>query len=170
MIREQINKMLDVLPESELNVAYSRIELVYHRYMFEQNLENKGVQVTELCEESEGITQQWDEVFAGNLDDEGKEAIYYSEYKWHMFSYKKQACLTGDSARDAFDSELKNDLYVMYQHTPFIQVYENAMAVVAADFDSEQDIYIFDREFTWTYVHTHEDMCGPYFYKISSLK
>lgn len=170
MIREQIDKMLDVLPESELNVAYSRIELVYRKYMFEQNLENKVVQVTELCEESEGITRQWDEVFAGNLDDEAKEAIYYSEYKWHMFSYKKQACLTGNSARDAFDAELKNDLYVMYQHTPYIQVYENAMAVVAADFDSEQDIYIFDQEFTWTYVHTHENMCGPYFYKISPLK
>ncbi|WP_429351212.1 DUF4275 family protein [Paenibacillus sp. 4624] len=37
---------------------------------------------------------------------------------------------------------------------------------IKADFDEQQDIYIFDKAFTWTYVHTHESMCGPYFYKI----
>lgn len=118
MVREEINRMLDVLPESELNVVYSRIEMVYRKYMYEKMIADKGVQVTELCEESEEIVQRWDDVFAHNLDDVLKETIYYSQYKWHMFSYE------------------------------------------------QQDIYIFDKAFTWTYVHTHESMCGPYFYKV----
>ena len=25
------------------------------------------------------------------------------------------------------------------------------------------DWYVVDRDFTWTYAHTHEDTCGPYF-------
>ncbi|MDT0121683.1 DUF4275 family protein [Paenibacillus sp. RRE4] len=166
MIREEINRMLDVLPESELNVAYSRIEMVYRKYMYEKRIADKGVQVTEFCEESEEIVQRWDEVFAHNLDDVLKETIYYSQYKWHMFSYEQQTCLEGEVARAAFDAEEKRDLYVMYQHSPYVQVYENASAVVAADFDEQQDIYIFDKAFTWTYVHTHESMCGPYFYNI----
>ncbi|WP_256221942.1 MULTISPECIES: DUF4275 family protein [unclassified Paenibacillus] len=83
-----------------------------------------------------------------------------------MFSYEKQDCLTDNTARDAFNAENKNELYVMYQHTPFIQIFQNANKVIAEDFDSEQDIYIFDQAFTWTYVHTHESMCGPYFYKV----
>lgn len=166
MIRDKINELLDALPESELNAVYSRIDLVYCKYMYNKNLEDKGVLVTELCDESEGIIQQWDNVFARNVDDVVKEAIHYSEYKWHMFSYEQQECLIHDAARAAFDAENKNELYVMYQHSPFIQVFQNASTVVAADFDSEQDIYIFDREFTWTYVHTHESMCGPYLYKI----
>jgi len=169
MIREEINRMLDVLPESELNVAYSRVEMVYRKYMYEKMIADKGVQVTEFCEEPEEIIQRWDEVFAHNLDDVSKETIYYSQYKWHMFSYEQQACLEGEAARAAFDAEEKTDLYVMYQHSPYIHVYENASAVVAADFDEQQDIYIFDKVFTWTYVHTHESICGPYFYKIEQV-
>ena len=35
------------------------------------------------------------------------------------------------------------------------------------DFNKEDDIYIVDKYFTWTYVNTHErDLCGPYFYKL----
>ncbi|MFJ2045452.1 DUF4275 family protein [Paenibacillus taichungensis] len=166
MIRDEINELLDALPEHELNVVYSRIELVHRKYMYNKNLEDKGVLVNELCEESEEIIQKWDNTFAKNISEEVKEAIYYSQYKWHMFSYEKQDCLTDNAARDAFNAENKNELYVMYQHTPFIQIFQNANNVIAEDFDSEQDIYIFDQEFTWTYVHTHESRCGPYFYKV----
>ena len=51
-------------------------------------------------------------------------------------------------------------------NSPDVSLYTNAKSVVSTDFDSEQDIYIFDRNFSWTYVHTHESMCGPYFYKV----
>ncbi|RPK29564.1 hypothetical protein EDO6_00187 [Paenibacillus xylanexedens] len=57
----------------------------------------------------------------------------------------------------------------MYESGGWVLLYENANQVIAADFDSEQDIYIFDRAFTWTYVYTHESMCGPYFYKIEQV-
>ncbi|OME88975.1 DUF4275 family protein [Paenibacillus sp. FSL F4-0100] len=69
-------------------------------------------------------------------------------------------------ARNAFNTENKDELYVMYQNSPSVLLYSNAKAIVAEDFDSQQDIYIFDKNFTWTYVNTHEDMCGPYFYKV----
>ena len=32
----------------------------------------------------------------------------------------------------------------------------------------EEDIYVVDKEFTWTYVNTHERSCGPYFSKIKN--
>lgn len=166
MVRDEINRMLDVLPENELNVARTYIEMVHRKYMYQKKLKDKGVQITELCEESDEIIQRWDEVFAHHLDELLKEVIHYSQFKWHMFSYEQQDCLQNDEARAAFDAEDKHELYVMYQDSPYIQVYENASAVVAADFDEQQDIYIFDKAFTWTYVHTHESMCGPYFYKI----
>ena len=28
------------------------------------------------------------------------------------------------------------------------------------------DWYLVDKDFTWTYVHTHEEDCGPYFCKV----
>ncbi len=33
----------------------------------------------------------------------------------------------------------------------------------ASDFDMEQDVYVVDSEMRWTYIHTHEIVCGPYF-------
>lgn len=53
----------------------------------------------------------------------------------------------------------------MYQNSPRVLLYSNANAVAAEDFDSQQDIYVFNKNFTWTNVNTHEDMCGPYFIK-----
>ncbi|MGE7823276.1 DUF4275 family protein [Paenibacillus sp. NPDC093718] len=82
------------------------------------------------------------------------------------FSYEIQDCLKEHEARNAFNSESKDELYIMYQNSPRVLLYSNANAIVAEDFDSQQDIYIFDKIFTWTYVNTHEDMCGPYFYKV----
>ncbi|WP_088547169.1 DUF4275 family protein [Paenibacillus aquistagni] len=74
-----------------------------------------------------------------------------------------QACLTNEKARDAFNASNKSEFYVMYQDSPNVLLYKNPNSLVAEDFDTEQDIYIFDRNYTWTYVHTHESMCGPYY-------
>jgi hypothetical protein len=57
----------------------------------------------------------------------------------------------------------------MYQNKPEVFLYTGAKDVVSTDFDSEQDIYIFDRGFTWTYIHTHEADFGPYFYTVQSV-
>lgn len=39
----------------------------------------------------------------------------------------------------------------------------DAGRLTACLFESEQDIYIVDRNFDWTFVKTHESYCGPYF-------
>jgi hypothetical protein len=33
-------------------------------------------------------------------------------------------------------------------------------------FAGKNDVYLVDKQFTWTYVHTHEADCGPYFRKV----
>ena len=35
--------------------------------------------------------------------------------------------------------------------------------ISAAELDSPVDTYVTAPDFAWTYVHTHEDCCGPYF-------
>ncbi|NHN33670.1 DUF4275 family protein [Paenibacillus agricola] len=165
--RQEINQMIDSLPDEELGNVYGSIEFIHRKYLFKKNLLDKGVVILELFEEAQEIMDLWDRAFAKNMSNEIKEAIHYSQFKWHIFSYKKQKCLEKEEARNAFDALTKNELYVMYQNSPDVVFeYNNANDVVAADFDFEQDIYIFDKNFTWTYVHTHESMCGPFFYKI----
>jgi hypothetical protein len=46
--------------------------------------------------------------------------------------------------------------------------FKNAAELKDTDFDLEDDIYISDINFTWTYVVTHEkEQCGPYFCMIT---
>ncbi|WP_235617036.1 DUF4275 family protein [Lysinibacillus mangiferihumi] len=112
------------------------------------------------------IIDLWDKTFAKNINEQLKKEIHYEQFKWHIFSYEKQDCLKKEDAREAFDTSSKDELYVMYQGFPIVFLYTSAKEVVSKDFDSQLDIYIFDKNFTWTYVHTHESMCGPYFYKV----
>lgn len=168
MIRDKINVLLDNLPDEELENVYWQIKFIQKSYLFKKNLLDKGVIITEIFgEEAEEIKHLWDYNFAKNIDEEMKATIFFNQFKWHIFSYENQECLQKDAARKAFDEVIKEDeLFVMYQHLPYITQYCKASKVVAADFDSEQDIYIFNKDFTWTYVHTHESMCGPYFYSV----
>ncbi|CAM5219067.1 hypothetical protein UACE39S_03213 [Ureibacillus acetophenoni] len=165
MIRDKIDKILDCLPEEELENVYWSIVPIHENYLYKQNLRKKGVEVIITVDEAEEIIALWDKTFAQNISEDIKEEIYYEQFKWHIFSYKKQECLTEEAARNAFDVLSKDEFYVMYQSLPIIFLYTNANEVVSKDFDSQQDIYIFDKNFTWTYVHTHESMCGPYFYR-----
>ncbi|CAN7498411.1 DUF4275 family protein [Paenibacillus sp. LjRoot153] len=167
MYRQEINQMIDSLPDEELVKVYWSIETIRQKYLFSKNMHDKGVVILTLLEKEHRIKDLWDSSFAKNISDETKNDIHYNQYKWHIFSYKKQECFEKEAARNGFDAMTKNELYVMYQNLPDIVFeYNNANDIVASDFDYEQDIYLFDKNFTWTYVHTHESMCGPYFYKI----
>ncbi|WP_372459295.1 DUF4275 family protein [Alkalihalobacillus deserti] len=53
-----------------------------------------------------------------------------------------------------------------YQQSNNAYKLNNADKIKAEDFNNESDVYIVDTNFNWTYVHTHEDDCGPYFYKL----
>ncbi|MCG7336107.1 DUF4275 family protein [Sporosarcina sp. ACRSM] len=167
MIRAQIDEILDGLPEEELENVYWSIKFIQENYLFKKNLLDKGVMIEDLFEEAEEIKDLWDSAFAKNVNEEMRESIHYDQFKWHIFSYEKQDCFKGSAARKAFDAVFKDELYVMYQNSPYIMQYSKADKVIAADFDSQQDIYIFDKHFTWTYVHTHEETCGPYFYSLN---
>lgn len=165
MIRDKINKILDSLPEEELENVYYSIITIQEDYEYKHHLRKKGVQISPIYEADE-IIDSWDKTFAKNVSEQVKKEIYYEQFKWHVFSYNKQDCLKKEAAREAFDAVSKDELYVTYQGCPYVFLYTNANEVVSKDFDSQQDIYIFDKNFTWTYVHTHESMCGPYFYKV----
>lgn len=166
MIRDEIQLMLDSLSEIELQKIYWSIKFIQKEYLYKQRLIEKAVNISDVFDGATEIIDRWDKTFTLNISEDVKESIYYSQYKWHIFSYEIQGCLKENAARNAFNTEIKDELYVMYQNSPDVFLYSNANAIVAEDFDSQQDIYIFDKNFTWTYVNTHEDMCGPYFYKV----
>lgn len=67
--------------------------------MLVHHLLSKGVCITEIYDETQEIVERWDNTFAQNISAEIKEAVYYSQFKWHMFSYEQQNCLKMEEAR-----------------------------------------------------------------------
>ena len=137
-------------------------------------LKSKKVQVREIPGWGPYLRQQWEDSFAEHLSYKEKEEIhlYYNGwahgYLWHIFSYERRDCLKEMQANEAFNNVSKNACYVFYQNSDYALIIENATLVTASDFVQkddfdEGDIFVVDKDFTWTYVNTHETSCGPYF-------
>jgi hypothetical protein len=137
-----------------------------------EKLLNKNIRLTELQAWGVYLRFQWESSFAGGVSTAEKEKIYMHDsdgacgYLWHLFSWKKAECLEGDRADEAFSREDKNGCYLFYQHCDEALLLEDASALQVCDLLEEEDVYVTDRQFRWTYVRTHETgWCGPYFYK-----
>ena len=137
---------------------------------FVSSLRIKKVKVTEIPKWGTYLRKQWEDNFANHLNDKEKKSIYlYDEdgccgYLWHLFSYDKKKCLKEEGADIAFNKELKQSCYVFYQHSDDALILENASYLNADDFLNEEDVYVVDKGFNWTYVRTHETgWCGLYF-------
>ncbi len=134
-----------------------------------QTLRSKNVNVIERPAWGTYLRKQWENCFAGHLSLEEKKSIYlfnddgFCGYLWHVFSYEKQDCLRGKEAEREFNNVSKQACYVFYQHSNKALVLEQADALTADDLREEQDVYVVDHDFSWTYVQTHESQCGPYF-------
>jgi len=46
---------------------------------------------------------------------------------------------------------------------PQIEEVKITNKVTSEELKMKNDIYIMDKNFSWTYVNTHEPECGPYF-------
>ena len=117
------------------------------------------------------IKERWLDAFAEGAPEAelGKHVLAEHNYLWHLFSYKMVPCLEGDAARQARPQE---DCYLFYcEYPPFNTPrvrHLSAEEAAALTEDHHPDWYLVDKDFTWTYVSTHESDCGPYFCKIET--
>lgn len=139
-----------------------------HSYkQFCKELAGRGIRFTPVDDRT--TKANWTKLFAASVPKEGRKLVHFEQYRWHLFSFELLPALTGDDARTAFDTQEKDTAYLFFQHTKGACLVEHAHLFRAEDFDHDfipfPDIYIFSPEGKWTYIHTHESMCGPYFYK-----
>ncbi|MFZ0443209.1 MAG: DUF4275 family protein [Bacillus sp. (in: firmicutes)] len=130
----------------------------------ESLLRSKKIKVTEIFKWGTYLRKKWEDHFANHLSDNAKKSIYLDDFLWHVFSYEKRACLQEEQADIDFNRELKKFCYLFYQQSDEAFILENATSLNANDLLNEEDVYLVDKEFNWTYVKTHETgLCGPYF-------
>ena len=134
------------------------------------------------------LEQRWEEDFTNNISNSQKRKMTFKQCMWNVFSWDKIECLEEWRAVAAFDQQKKEGCYLFYAFGEDAMYLPKADRLKTKDFvhpinfaeevgiDNEQkfeapavtylmDIYIVDEHFTWSYVLTHEESCGPYFYK-----
>ena len=140
----------------------------YKYSQFRKELVNRGIRFIPINDRT--TKAKWTNLFAASVPKEKRKEVHFEQYRWHLFSFELLNALTDDEARAAFDAEPKDSVYLFWQHTEKAYLVENAHLFKAEDFDHDfipfSDFYLFSPEGKWTYIHTHESMCGPYFYKL----
>ena len=117
------------------------------------------------------LMKKWLSVFGKEVDKEliKEHVISYGNHLWHLFTWGEVPCLQGDDARKAFENLQYEKAIRFYDgyagHIEKVSEIEKISAK-AVDKDRESDVYIVAKDFSWTYVRTHEEgWCGPYFCK-----
>ena len=116
------------------------------------------------------LRERWLDTFAADVSEEnlGKYVLAGGSYLWNIFSEKLAPCLSGDDARKALAELPDTECYRFYKEYP-PQDQPRIKAIPMKEVSSlpdDLDWYLVDKDFTWTYVHTHEPDCGPYFCKV----
>ena len=131
---------------------------------------SKVVKYNEMSEDE--LIKKWLKVFGKNVDKKLIEdhVTSYGNLLWHLFTWGEVPCLQGEDARKAFDELQYEEAIRFYDgyagHIEKASVIEKITAK-AVDKDKASDVYIVGKDFSWTYVRTHEDgWCGPYFCKL----
>lgn len=131
---------------------------------------DKGISVIELTNKGQELRKRWGEAFANDISKNQKKQIYYRQYLWHVFSSDVLPCKKGQGARKAFNTIMKDECYIFYQEYKNALLLNNAGCLFSNDIINQiegyiHDVYVVDQNFSWTYIQTHEEDEGPYFYR-----
>ena len=130
----------------------------------------KSVKYTEMSDEA--LMEKWLSTFGKDVDKNIMEehVTSYGNLLWHLFTWGEVPCLKGEDAKKAFDALQYEEAIRFYDgyssHIEKASVIGKITAK-AVDKDKASDVYIVAKDFSWTYVRTHEKgLCGPYFCRL----
>lgn len=96
-------------------------------------------------------------------------------FLWQFPELDGKMFLEGEEADDAFDNVSKQGAYEYVFDGPFsyekpIPLQKEHLSSLLIRIDGLREFYVFDVNFKWCYVITHEgDGCGPFFFKSSDF-
>lgn len=93
----------------------------------------------------------------------------WNNFLWHLFSYEFVPALENAKAEEAFRIYASGKAWIFTQEDEIAWKIDHAERLEPVWLNSIQniyaDFYVAAADFSWTYVHTHEEDLGPYFYK-----
>ena len=145
----------------------------YERYLeiydIKENLKAKGIELQQIDNVDE-IKEKWDKYFTSHISKELKDKIYYNQFKWHIFSSEVLLADKEDDADSAFFETEKGGAFLCGQLTEecfeINDVTNFGKRELELIHEMLDDFCLFDINGKWTYICTHEEDFGPYFYQL----
>ena len=113
------------------------------------------------------LAEKWLSVFGEGVDKNliNDHVTSYGNHLWHLFTWGNVPCLSGNEARSVFDVLQYTEAIRFYggysNHINEISIVEK-LSADSVDKDKGSDVYIVAKDFSWTYIRTHESDLGPY--------
>lgn len=89
----------------------------------------------------------------------------FTKYLWHIFSYEFLPCKEKEEAKAAYAQTERGGCVLHDNISRLACRFENGSALTPDVLGSFEDVTVTADDFSWTYSKTHEEYCGPYFYK-----
>ena len=164
-IHRIIKEKIDNKKQQVLDLEETKLELLH---FFENlNIKSQSLDKKEIKE----YKKEWINKFATtdvNIKEIKKLCLNsrkYTSFLWHIFSFDYLNGENGEKAKTLFDQENKKSCVIVSNVDDIAYHLENAENITAELLEQFIDVTITASDFSWTYTKTHEDMCGPYFYK-----
>lgn len=112
------------------------------------------------------LAERWLKAFGAGLDLERVRDACYRGCLWPPKPRNGAPVLEGEEAKRAFDALDYDTAYIFREGITQAGVTSKVTAAALARMQGigAYDVYVVDKDFRWTYVHTHEDgWMGPYF-------
>lgn len=84
-------------------------------------------------------------------------------FSWELID--KEAYLVGDEARKAFNDIMKSNAIFHFPWDEDTKLETKRNEITADMIDAYEEVYVVTSDWSWTYIKTHEEGLGPYFYK-----
>lgn len=121
-------------------------------------------------EYSDWMIHRWLSVFGKTVTDEvmKEHVLEEGNFLWHIFTWGEVTSLKGKDATTALERQDYDTAYIFFggfynENAVELGLVGTVKKSIAIELISDEDVYIVDPEFEWTYVQTHENTCGPYF-------
>ncbi len=166
-----LNRISDVIADYDVHVR----EYAWKQTI--QGLIDRGITIEPI--DRAAVVSQWDACFDSLVSNEAKQAAehYSDQFRWHLFSFDLLPAMQKDAARKAFNERNKPELYLFFDRIEEAYVVKNAHLLTAEDIEAVKenspldymDMYFYVPKEKWTYVKTHEEYCGPYFFIVTEI-
>ena len=119
----------------------------------------------------EEFYSEWIKHFAVGISGDNLEKYVVStgNLLWHIFSWElidDHKFLSGDAAREAYDRmDRDGAIYIHWFEDETTHLLSRHMQN-SRILDKMTEVYVVSPDFSWSYMKTHEEMCGPYFMKL----